>query len=87
MSVTDWGVDIALVEKWSSLASAFKSYGFYTSMLEWGKLQDGLMPLANQQVILEGRRYPYEGRYRAIAKARTDAKGSFTFRPTISAAL
>jgi hypothetical protein len=46
-------------------------------------LADGLTPLAGQQVILEGRRYPYEGSYRVIAKALTDAKGDVTFKPKL----
>jgi hypothetical protein len=48
-----------------------------------GTLADGLTPLAAQQVILEGRRYPYEGSYRVMAKTLTDAKGNFTFRPKL----
>jgi hypothetical protein len=48
-----------------------------------GTLADGLTPLAGQQVVLEGRRYPYEGSYRVIAKALTDAKGNFTFSPAL----
>jgi hypothetical protein len=48
-----------------------------------GTLADGLTALGGQQVILEGRRYPYEGSYRVIAKAQTDAKGSFTFKPKL----
>jgi hypothetical protein len=48
-----------------------------------GTLADGLMPLAGQQVILEGRRYPYHGAYQVIAKALTDAKGDFTFTPKL----
>jgi hypothetical protein len=37
------------------------------------------MPLANQEVILEGRRYPYEGSYRVIERGTTDADGNFRF--------
>jgi hypothetical protein len=48
-----------------------------------GTLADGLTPLADQQVILEGRRYPYDGSYRVIAKTLTDAKGDFTFKPKL----
>jgi hypothetical protein len=48
-----------------------------------GTLADGLTPLAEQQVVLEGRRYPYEGSYRVIAKAVTDAKGNFRFTPKL----
>jgi hypothetical protein len=48
-----------------------------------GTLQDGTTPLAGQEVILEGRRYPYEGSYRVMARATTDATGRFTFRPKL----
>jgi hypothetical protein len=48
-----------------------------------GTLADNLAPLPAQQVILEGRRYPYDGSYRVIAKATTDAKGNFTFKPKL----
>jgi hypothetical protein len=56
-------------------------YGAHHTVV--GTLADGLTPLAGQQVILEGRRYPYEGSYRVIAKALTDAKGNFTFKPKL----
>jgi hypothetical protein len=56
-------------------------YGAHHTIM--GTLADGLTPLAGQQVILEGRRYPYEGSYRVIAKALTDAKGDFTFKPKL----
>lgn len=42
-----------------------------------GTLLDGTMPLSNQEVILEGRRYPYEGSYRVIERGTTDADGAF----------
>jgi hypothetical protein len=45
-----------------------------------GTLVDGATPLAGQEVILEGRRYPYEGSYRVIDRVTTDADGAFTFR-------
>jgi hypothetical protein len=48
-----------------------------------GTLADGLTPLAAQPVVLEGRRYPYDGSYRVIARAVTDAKGNFTFSPAL----
>lgn len=44
-----------------------------------GTLTDGSAPLANQEVILEGRRYPYEGSYRVIEHATTDESGAFRF--------
>ena len=37
-------------------------------------------PLAGQEVVLEGRRYPYEGSYRVIERATTDADGAFAFK-------
>jgi hypothetical protein len=48
-----------------------------------GTLADNLAPLAGQAVILEGRRYPYDGSYRVIARATTDAKGDFRFKPKL----
>ena len=33
--------------------------------------------------MLEGRRYPYEGSYRVIARTTTDAEGKFTFKPEL----
>ena len=44
-----------------------------------GTLIDGTTALANQEVILEGRRYPYEGSYRVIERGTTDAEGKFEF--------
>jgi hypothetical protein len=48
-----------------------------------GTLTDGAAPLAGQQVVLEGLRYPFRGSYRVIAKAQTDAKGAFEFKPVL----
>jgi hypothetical protein len=45
-----------------------------------GTLVDGTVPLGAQEVVLEGRRYPYEGSYRVIARTTTDAAGKFTFK-------
>ena len=45
-----------------------------------GTLLDGTTPLANQDIVLEGRRYPYDGSYRVIERATTDAKGAFDFK-------
>jgi hypothetical protein len=59
------------------------SVGYGARHTLMGTLADGLTPLPEQPVILEGRRYPYEGSYRVIAKALTDAKGSFTFKPKL----
>jgi len=44
-----------------------------------GTLVDGTMPLSDQEVILEGRRYPYEGSYRVIERGTTDDEGNFRF--------
>jgi hypothetical protein len=48
-----------------------------------GTLADGATALPGQEVILEGRRYPYEGSYRVIAHATTDASGRFAFKPKL----
>jgi hypothetical protein len=45
-----------------------------------GTLLDGATPLANQDIVLEGRRYPYDGSYRVIDRGTTDAEGKFTFK-------
>ena len=42
-----------------------------------GTLRDGVLPLAGQEVVLEGRRYPYQGSYRVIERATTDDEGAF----------
>jgi hypothetical protein len=59
------------------------SVGYGARHTVTGTLADGLTPLAGQQVILEGRRYPYDGSYRVIAKTLTGAKGDFEFRPKL----
>jgi hypothetical protein len=48
-----------------------------------GTLVDGATPLGAQEVVLEGRRYPYEGSYRVIARTTTDAEGRFSFEPEL----
>jgi hypothetical protein len=48
-----------------------------------GTLVDGAVPMGAQEVVLEGRRYPYEGSYRVIAKTTTDAEGAFSFKPKL----
>jgi hypothetical protein len=45
-----------------------------------GTLLDGTKPVVGQVVVLEGRRYPFEGSDRVITRATTDAKGEFTLR-------
>src|SRR4051812_21012626 len=45
-----------------------------------GTLTDGTTGLGGQEVVLEGRRYPYEGSYRVIERGTTDADGSFEFK-------
>jgi hypothetical protein len=44
-----------------------------------GMLTDGTAQLAGQEVVLEGRRYPYDGSYRIIDRTTTDADGEFRF--------
>ena len=44
-----------------------------------GTLTDGTRVLADQEVVLEGRRYPYEGSYRVIERTTTNAEGEFRF--------
>jgi hypothetical protein len=48
-----------------------------------GTLLDGTTPLAGQEIVLEGRRYPYEGSYRVIERTTTDAEGTFAIRPEL----
>jgi hypothetical protein len=48
-----------------------------------GTLLDGTVALGAQEVVLEGRRYPYEGSYRVIARTTTDAAGKFQFKPEL----
>lgn len=48
-----------------------------------GTLLDRAVPLGAQEVVLEGRRYPYEGSYRVIARATTDVEGKFSFSPEL----
>ena len=48
-----------------------------------GSLTDGATPLAGQEIVLEGQRYPFHGSFREIARTTTDAKGEFAFRPAL----
>jgi hypothetical protein len=48
-----------------------------------GTLADGTTPLAGQVVVLEGQRYPFQGSFRELARATTDAKGDFAFKPVL----
>src|SRR5262245_31469842 len=48
-----------------------------------GTLMDGTTPLAGQEIVLEGQRYPFHGSFREIARTTTDTKGEFAFRPTL----
>jgi hypothetical protein len=57
--------------------------GLGTRHTVMGTLEDGTTPLPGQEVVLEGRRYPYQGSFRVIARATTDAEGGFTFRPKL----
>ena len=45
-----------------------------------GTLRDGTAPLAGQQVVLQGRRYPYLGAVKELQRVVTDAAGRFRFR-------
>lgn len=60
------------------LARASVQYGAAHTVS--GVLADAATPLAGQEVVLEGRRYPYEGSYRVIDRASTGIEGEFTFR-------
>jgi len=48
-----------------------------------GKLVDGDRPLPGQVIVLEGRRYPYEGSYRVLDRTTTKADGTFSFRTAL----
>ncbi len=48
-----------------------------------GSLMDGTTPLAGQEIVLEGQRYPFHGSFREIARTTTDDKGEFAFRPAL----
>jgi hypothetical protein len=48
-----------------------------------GTLLDGTTPLANQTVVLEGQRYPFQGSFRELERATTDAQGAFAFKPVL----
>jgi hypothetical protein len=48
-----------------------------------GSLMDGATPLAGQEIVLEGQRYPFHGSFRELARATTDAKGEFAFKPVL----
>jgi hypothetical protein len=65
----------------ADLERATAQYG--SSHTITGKLADGATPLGAQEIVLEGRRYPYEGSYRVIARTTTDADGEFTFKPEL----
>ena len=40
-----------------------------------GTLMDGSAAVPNQAIVLEGRRYPYQGSYRVIERTTTDTEG------------
>jgi hypothetical protein len=65
----------------ATLSKATVKYG--TTHTVEGTLVDGTTALGAQEVVLEGRRYPYEGSYRVIARTTTDADGRFTFKPKL----
>jgi len=47
-----------------------------------GTLREAKLPLAGQRVELQGRAYPFQGKFRTLAKATTRADGTFAFRRT-----
>jgi len=59
------------------------SVGYGSRHTVSGTLEDGATPLAGQEVVLEGRRYPYQGSYRVMARATTAPDGTFAFRPKL----
>ena len=62
----------------TKLKHASERYGAAHTLT--GTLLDGTTPLASQDIVLEGRRYPYDGSYRVIERSTTDADGKFTFK-------
>jgi hypothetical protein len=48
-----------------------------------GTLMDGTTALPGQEVVVEGRRYPYQGSFRVIQRATTEADGTFELRPEL----
>lgn len=48
-----------------------------------GTLTDGTTPLAGQEIVLEGQRYPYKGSFRELARTTTGAHGEYAFRPAL----
>src|ERR1700709_261636 len=48
-----------------------------------GSLLDGTTPVAGQEAVPEGQRYPFQGSFRELARATTDAKGEFAFKPVL----
>jgi hypothetical protein len=48
-----------------------------------GTLTDGATPLAGQEIVLEGQRYPFEGSFRELARTTTGANGEFAFKPSL----
>jgi hypothetical protein len=65
----------------TDLASNAVRYGAAHTIT--GSLFEGTVPLGAQEIVLEGRRYPYEGSYRVIARTKTDAEGKFSFKPEL----
>jgi hypothetical protein len=63
------------------LARASVQYGAAHTLT--ATLVDGTTPLAGQDVVLEGRRYPFEGSDRVIDRRKTDAEGKVTFKPKL----
>jgi hypothetical protein len=52
---------------------------FGTAHQAAGRLVEGTSPLAGQRIELQGRPYPYDGAFKPLATATTDAHGEFAF--------
>jgi hypothetical protein len=66
-----------------SVGLKLKSARYGAAHAVTGALVDGAVALGAQEVVLEGRRYPYEGSYRVIARTITDADGKYAFKPKL----
>jgi hypothetical protein len=61
-----------------SLNGAERQYG--QSHTADGRLVEGTAPLAGQRIELQGRAYPYDGPFRTLATATTDANGDYAIK-------
>jgi hypothetical protein len=60
-----------------SLENAEVQFG--TAHRAGGRLVEGTSPLAGRTIQLQGRPYPYDGPFKTLATATTEANGAFTF--------